>query len=112
MSGGVGFSFTCYTSTRFYPRNSLAVPVAWFSCPFGQIIGTRPCVHRYEAVGEESLVAGCPWPWIRHSSLCLRVIETALTWDQAEADCQAKSGHLVSIRSQEMQDLIDLMLIN
>ncbi|KAF6202825.1 hypothetical protein GE061_003230 [Apolygus lucorum] len=67
---------------------------------------------RYEATGEESLVAGCPWPWLRHLNLCLRVVEEEQTWDAAEASCQAVGGHLASIRSQELQDIIDLMLIN
>lgn len=67
---------------------------------------------RYEATGEDSLVAGCPWPWLRHLNLCLRVVEEARNWDMAEADCQVNGGHLASIRSQDLQDLVDLMLIN
>ncbi|XP_024085463.1 uncharacterized protein LOC106663479 isoform X2 [Cimex lectularius] len=68
---------------------------------------------RYEAIGEESLIGGCSWPWVRYSVLCLLVVEgPKLPWRDAEEDCISKGGHLASIQSQEQQDLIDLMLLN
>ncbi|XP_072022190.1 uncharacterized protein [Amphiura filiformis] len=49
-------------------------------------------------VGQENIA--CPPKWSQYGSGCYIVINTLVTWDAAQADCQSKGGNLVTVRTQ------------
>jgi Lectin C-type domain len=66
----------------------------------------------YSAHPVESIVSQCAFGWIALSQFCVTAIERAVDWPTAESECNKLGGHLVSIRSENDQKLIDQLLFN
>lgn len=55
----------------------------------------------------------CGFGWIALRQFCVSAMEgVKLPWAQAEMECARKDGHLVSVRSEHGQNIIEKMLIN
>lgn len=66
----------------------------------------------YHSQPMEGVVGGCSYGWVGLRQFCVAVFEHArLPWAQAEAECVHQGGHLVSIRSEQDQAVIDELLI-
>jgi len=48
----------------------------------------------------------CPEDWTEAGERCLLYVEDRLTWEEAEAVCNTEEAHLVSVLSQEENDLV------
>lgn len=67
----------------------------------------------YRAEPVEDITGPCGFGWIAYRQFCVSAMEgVKLPWAQAEMECARKEGHLVSIRSEDAQDIIDKMLMN
>ncbi|XP_072022206.1 uncharacterized protein [Amphiura filiformis] len=59
-------------------------------------------------VGQENIA--CPRKWSQYGSGCYIVINTLVTWNAAQADCQSKGGNLVTVRTQGLWEFLDAIL--
>lgn len=67
----------------------------------------------YDSVRVPEIVQQCEWGWIAVKQFCVAPMEDkASTWQEAEAECSRRGGHLASIRSEQAQAAIDDMLLN
>ncbi|XP_065162399.1 uncharacterized protein [Atheta coriaria] len=67
----------------------------------------------YRAQPIEEMVGACGFGWVALRQFCVSAMEGArLPWAQAEMECARKGGHLVSIRNEHAQALIDNLLLN
>ncbi|CAG9827097.1 unnamed protein product [Diabrotica balteata] len=67
----------------------------------------------YRAEPVESVVGLCDFGWVVLRQFCIGAMEgLKLPWAQAEMECARKGGHLVSIRSERDQHIIDNLLVN
>ncbi|XP_055685615.1 uncharacterized protein LOC129791455 isoform X2 [Lutzomyia longipalpis] len=105
--------------------NSIVVAVRKYSAEF--VRGTPPSpliddseiAHypslqvEYSAQNIESVVSQCAFGWIAYQQFCISVIEgKPLSWAAAESECNHLGGHLVSIKSEQEQKIIDKLIIN
>jgi hypothetical protein len=54
----------------------------------------------------------CAFGWVAMNQFCVSVMQQRMTWSEAETECNRNSGHLVSIRSEDDQKIIDQLLMN
>ena len=67
----------------------------------------------YHAEPIPEIVQQCGYGWVSMRPFCVAVVEDLrLAWHEAEMECSRRGGHLVSIRSEQNQDLIDNLLLN
>uniref|UniRef100_A0A6P7G4W2 Uncharacterized protein LOC114334182 n=1 Tax=Diabrotica virgifera virgifera TaxID=50390 RepID=A0A6P7G4W2_DIAVI len=67
----------------------------------------------YRAEPVESVVGLCDFGWVVLRQFCIGAMEgLKLPWAQAEMECARKGGHLVSVRSDRDQHIIDNLLVN
>lgn len=67
----------------------------------------------YKAESVNDIVGRCGFGWVAIRQFCVSVIETLkLSWNDSEEKCMQKGGHLVSIRNQLAQDVVDNLLRN
>ncbi|XP_031346145.1 uncharacterized protein LOC116172999 [Photinus pyralis] len=76
----------------------------------GSALGLR-MIYKAEAVDE--IVGRCGFGWIALRQFCVGAFETSkLPWAQAEMECARKGGHLISIRNERTQNLVNNLLLN
>lgn len=67
----------------------------------------------YRAEAVEEIIGLCGFGWVAVKQFCISAVEGAkLPWAQAEMECRRRDGHLVSVRSEHMQRIINNMLMN
>ena len=67
--------------------------------------------YRAEPINE--VVEQCGFGWVSMRQFCITSVEDMrLPWNEAEMECGRRGGHLISIRSEQMQDLVDILLVN
>ncbi|KAJ9588501.1 hypothetical protein L9F63_018157, partial [Diploptera punctata] len=67
----------------------------------------------YHAEPIPEIVQQCGFGWVSMRPFCITVVEDVrLQWHEAEMECGRREGHLVSIRSEQNQDIIDNLLLN
>jgi hypothetical protein len=67
--------------------------------------------YRAEPINE--VVEQCGFGWVSMRQFCITAVEDLrLPWNEAELECSRRGGHLISIRSEQMQDLVDSLLVN
>jgi hypothetical protein len=67
--------------------------------------------YRAEPISE--VVEQCGFGWVSMRQFCITAVEDLrLPWNEAEMECGRRGGHLASIRSEQMQDLVDTLLLN
>jgi hypothetical protein len=67
--------------------------------------------YRAEPINE--VVEQCGFGWVSMRQFCVTAVEDPrLPWNEAEMECIRRGGHLISIRSEQMQDLVDSLLVN
>lgn len=67
----------------------------------------------YRAEPMSEVVEQCGFGWVSMRQFCITAVEDMrLPWNEAEMECSRRGGHLISIRSEQMQDLVDTLLLN
>lgn len=66
----------------------------------------------YHAEPVPEIVGMCEFGEVLVKQFCVSAIRVRLDWDKAEQYCAKKGGHLVSIRDENAQSIIDNLLIN
>ncbi|XP_060519804.1 uncharacterized protein LOC132698003 isoform X2 [Cylas formicarius] len=67
----------------------------------------------YRADAVEEIVGPCDFGWIAVNQFCVATPEQVrLTWTDAEGECVRRGGHLLSIRSERDQNMVDRLLFN
>lgn len=67
----------------------------------------------YKAEAVEEIVGRCGFGWVALRQFCIAALEAArLPWAQAEIECTRKGGHLLSIRNEHTQNIVDSLLLN
>ena len=67
----------------------------------------------YHAEPINEVVEQCGFGWVSMRQFCITAVEDLrLPWNEAEMECSRRGGHLISIRSEQMQDLVDSVLVN
>lgn len=66
----------------------------------------------YQARPLPDIVSNCAFGWIAMEQFCIAAIELSLNWHEAEKHCSKLGGHLVSVRNEQQQQLINELLIN
>ncbi|GAB0092216.1 C-type lectin-like [Sergentomyia squamirostris] len=95
--------------------NLLIVSVQKFNTKFlGDSLVYLPSLQvEYSAQSIESIVSQCAFGWIAYQHFCISTIEDRLhTWTDAESECQRRSGHLVSVKSEQEQKILDGLVLN
>lgn len=65
----------------------------------------------YDSVPVQELVQQCEFGWVGMKQYCVTAVESRkLTWEDAEKECVKKDGHLLSVRSEQAQSLVDNLL--
>ncbi|CAH1179710.1 unnamed protein product [Phaedon cochleariae] len=80
-----------------------------------QVVSTGTFAMRmsYHAEPIESVVGVCEFGWIKLRQFCISAMEgVKLPWRQAEIECARKDGHLLSLRSERDQTVLDNLLMN
>lgn len=61
----------------------------------------------------ENIAGHCEYGWVLSEDFCISAVRgTKRAWRQAEAECVRLGGHLVSIRNERQQQIMDQMLIH
>lgn len=66
----------------------------------------------YNAEPIREIVGLCDFGEVLVKQFCVSAVRVKLDWDHAEQFCSKKGGHLVSIRDENAQSVIDNLLIN
>ena len=67
----------------------------------------------YHAEPIPEIVQQCGFGWVSMRPFCVTAVEDMrLPWHEAEKECMRRDGHLLSIRSEQNQDLVDNLLLN
>jgi hypothetical protein len=67
----------------------------------------------YHAEPISEVVEQCGFGWVSMWQFCVSAVEDLrLPWHEAEVECSRRGGHLASIRSEQVQDLVDTLLLN
>ena len=67
--------------------------------------------YRAEPINE--VVEQCGFGWVSMRQFCITAVEDLrMPWNESEMECSRRGGHLISIRSEQMQDLVDSLLFN
>ncbi|KAG8296087.1 hypothetical protein J6590_065074 [Homalodisca vitripennis] len=66
----------------------------------------------YDSIRVPEIVQQCEWGWVAVKQFCVQVVEDhRVSWQEAEQECVRRAGHLVSIRSEQAQTIIDNLLL-
>lgn len=71
-----------------------------------------PVKFWYHAEPVSELVGACDFGEILVKQFCVSSVQIRLNWESAEEYCGKRGGHLVSIRDESSQNVIDNLLIN
>lgn len=75
--------------------------------------GLGPSISlEYSAVPSANVASQCAFGWILVGQFCLSTFNELMTWQSAESYCIDLGGHLASIRSESVQQMVDQMLMN
>lgn len=67
----------------------------------------------YRAEAVEEITGLCGFGWVAVRQFCISAVEGAkLPWAQAEMECRRREGHLVSVRNEHTQRIINNMIMN
>ncbi|KAF5284887.1 hypothetical protein FQR65_LT13379 [Abscondita terminalis] len=67
----------------------------------------------YKAEPIDDIVGRCGFSWVALRQFCISAFESSkLPWAQAEIECTRKGGHLISIRNEHAQTLVNNLLLN
>ncbi|XP_050299041.1 uncharacterized protein LOC126737949 isoform X2 [Anthonomus grandis grandis] len=67
----------------------------------------------YKADPDPSVVGLCDFGWVAMRQFCITVVDNMkMQWAKAEGECVIRGGHLVSVRSERDQKIVDSLLVN
>lgn len=66
----------------------------------------------YQSRPLPDIISNCAFGWIAMEQFCIAAIETSMSWHDSEKHCLKLGGHLVSIRTEQQQRIIDELLLN
>lgn len=67
----------------------------------------------YRAEPVQEIVGMCEFGWVAVRQFCVSVLDAVkLPWSNAEGECVKRGGHLVSVRSERDQKIVDNLLTN
>ncbi|KAL1516741.1 hypothetical protein ABEB36_000605 [Hypothenemus hampei] len=67
----------------------------------------------YRADPISEIVGSCEFGWVAMRQFCVTVLDSVkLPWARAETECVLRGGHLVSVRSERDQKIVNDLLIN
>ena len=61
----------------------------------------------FEFPAPWTALCGSGWSYNRNAQACYKFISTRVTWEDAEARCQAEGSHLLSVHGQAEMDYIN-----
>lgn len=65
----------------------------------------------YSAVSVPEVVGACRFGEVSIRKYCVSAVHTLLSWAEAEAHCATANGHLLSIRDEHAQFVVDSLLL-
>lgn len=67
----------------------------------------------YRAEPIEEIIGMCEFGWVAMRQFCVSVLDRAkMSWSKAESECMKLGGHLVSLRSERDQRIVNDLLTN